>query len=384
MSYLKFSATALFTGEVWLGPESVLITNKSGEVVSICDREDAGSDIREEKGILSPGFVNAHLHLELSHLKGRIPKETGMTRFLLSVVGERGETSEKIAAAISEAEDEMLSNGIVAAGDICNTTDTLAQKQKGRIQYHNFVESFGFLPQVADQRFAQSFEVYRQFHALWPQQTSLVPHAPYSVSPRLLDQILAVPGNALLCMHSQESEDERQFMAHKQGPMLQLYERMNADLSFFQPAGGTGHENILPRLSSRQSMMLVHNVTTRKEDMEQFAQWIPGRLSFCICPGANLYIGNGLPDLPLLLGGKYPVGIGTDSLASNDGLNILEEIRILRTHFPQVPLLALFSAATLQGARLLGMESFLGSFEKGKKPGVLLCQEDLSAVTRLV
>src|SRR5690349_25128320 len=131
MNYRKFQADYLFTGREWLSGDSVLVTSPEGEIVDIMPAAEAGSDITTFNGILSPGFVNCHCHLELSHMKGLIPEKTGLVDFVFKVVTERHFDEEEILEAIAKAEDEMYANGIVAVGDICNNTSTLSQKLKG-------------------------------------------------------------------------------------------------------------------------------------------------------------------------------------------------------------------------------------------------------------
>ena len=163
MSYLKFNADYLFTGKEMLDVHHVLITNEHGIVEEIVIKKDAGDDLQYFKGILSPGFVNCHCHLELSHMKGLIPEKTGLVDFVFKVVNERHFGEDEILDAIANAEDEMFSNGIVAVGDICNNTITLSQKLKGRLAYYNFIEVFGWSPQVAGQRFERSKMHYDEF-----------------------------------------------------------------------------------------------------------------------------------------------------------------------------------------------------------------------------
>ena len=128
--YHKFQATQIFTGTELLEDQLVLITQKDGTIEGLVGIEDAGEDIQNWEGILTPGLINAHCHLELSHMKGIIPAHTGLQEFVKQIVGLRKVEDNIIKAAIIAAEKEMYDNGIVAVGDICNTLDTLAIKQK--------------------------------------------------------------------------------------------------------------------------------------------------------------------------------------------------------------------------------------------------------------
>lgn len=126
--YHKFKASQLFTGTEMLDENFVLIAQKDGSIETITKVEEAGEDVQQFNGTLCPGFVNAHCHLELSHMKGLIAEHTGLVDFVLQVVTQRHFPEEEILFAIEKAENDMLSAGIVAVGDICNNTLTLPQK----------------------------------------------------------------------------------------------------------------------------------------------------------------------------------------------------------------------------------------------------------------
>ena len=137
--YQKFQATQLFTGTELLEDQLVLITTKDGTIEGIVGIEDAGDDIQSFEGIITPGFVNAHCHLELSHMKDMIPAHTGLQEFVKQIVSLRKVEANVIEEAIEKAEAEMFANGIVAVGDISNTLDTLAQKAKHNLDRKSVV-----------------------------------------------------------------------------------------------------------------------------------------------------------------------------------------------------------------------------------------------------
>jgi cytosine/adenosine deaminase-related metal-dependent hydrolase len=382
MSYLKFRSDHLFTGHNWLDNSYVLITTREGEVVDIAPVSEAGENIAFFPGILSPGFVNCHCHLELSHMKGVIPEGTGMVDFLIKVIRERSFEPVIIKEAIAEAEMAMLGNGIVAVGDICNTTATIEQKKLGHLQYHNFIETIGFSDATAAQRFEAAHAIYDQFARLYRvpgESNSIVPHAPYSVSPKLFQLIARFPGNQLLTIHNQESEAENEFLQKGTGDFLRLYETLGMDISFYKASGKRSLESCLPYFSPNQSVILVHNVMTNEEDMKAI-----GNFFFCLCPNANRYIGNPLPDIDLLRRHGAAITIGTDSLASNHQLSVLAELKTIHQHNPQVLFFELLQWATINGARALQLDTTLGSFEAGKQPGVLVIDHELTAVKRLL
>ena len=379
MTYHKFKADYLFTGEGLAGPDSVLITDGDGTVQDVVPAAAAGEDIAFYPGLLCPGFVNCHCHLELSHLRGTIPEGTGLVDFLSAVIRgrEQRDILSDVKQAIDGAEEEMLKGGIIAVGDICNTANTLEQKRKGRLYYHNFIETIGFIGKGAPDRWAHSLAVYDQFG----RSGSLVPHAPYSVSPALFRLIAGFTANRLLTIHNQESEEENLFLLSGEGDLRRLYRQLGLDISFYHGSGRRSLESWLPYFRHDQTIIAVHNVATAKEDLLALTAGSP-RLYFCLCPGANLYIGGRLPDIPMLIRHGCRLVMGTDSLASNHCLSILEELRTVQRIFPEISLATMLRWATLNGAEALGMDS-LGSFSPGRKPGVILLQ-GLEAVRRLL
>ena len=149
MAYLQFSGENLFDGTQFLGPNQVLITTEDGIIKAIIPVQDAGENVQKLNGIIAPGFINAHCHLELSHMKGIIPEHTGLPDFILKIVNERHFPEESILEAIADGEAEMLQEGIVAVGDISNNALTAAQKQKGNLAHHTFIEISGWKPAIA-------------------------------------------------------------------------------------------------------------------------------------------------------------------------------------------------------------------------------------------
>ena len=372
MSYLKFHSDQLFDGYRFRDQHEVLITDHNGVVEGIVPMEDAGDDVQHFEGIICPGFVNAHCHLELSYLKNIIPRHTGLVDFISQVMQGRNAAAELIQEAIVEAENEMIANGIVAVGDICNTTHTIAQKQKGRLVYQNLIEVAGFVPAAAQNRFDAMAEVADAFYQSFPHNTSIVPHAPYSVSEPLFELVRDFPGNKIFSIHNQESAQENLFFKDKQGEFLNLYNNIGVDLSFFQATGKGSIDYYVGKVAKDINTLFVHNTFTAKEDIDNIALQLKNSY-FCLCPSANLYIENQLPDIDLFrhFNGGNNVVIGTDSLASNSSLNILQELSVIENIYPSIAIEELLKWATINGAKAIYVDNLLGSFEKYKKPGVI-------------
>jgi aminodeoxyfutalosine deaminase len=370
MTYRKFKADYLYGGDRMAESDRVLITNREGTVQAVVPVADAGEGVEVYGGLLCPGFINCHCHLELSHLRGVIPEGTGLVDFLSMVIGRRGGPAGE--EAIAAAEQEMMDNGIVVVGDICNTTNTLDQKRLGRMAYRNFIETMGFIESSAADRFAASRAVWEAFEGAFPGLNSIVPHAPYSVSPALFRLIAGFGGGRRLTMHSQETESENEWMLGGTGEFRRLYRLLGLDVAWFRGTGKRSLESVLPFFQPEQPMILVHNVAIGDVDLEKAGRWT--NLYFCLCPNANRFISGKLPDVEMLVSRGCRLVVGTDSLASNHGLSILAELRTLQEAYPALGTGTLLGWATSCGAAALQMDDMFGSFEPGKMPGVLLLQ----------
>ncbi|HMO62253.1 MAG TPA: amidohydrolase family protein [Ferruginibacter sp.] len=370
--YRKFKADNIFNGYHFLPSGLVLLTDAEGKIADIVQEKDAGTDIEEYNGILCPGFINAHCHLELSHLKDHIPQHTGLPQFLIQVIAERNFPEEIIQQAAATAANNMYQQGIVAVGDICNTPLTIAEKKRSQLQWYNFAEVTGFQPELAEKRFSDSLSLYNQFVAEGL-KAGIVPHAPYSVSPALFNCINAFQHNPVISIHNQEAAAENELFMYGNGDLLQLYSRLNMDITFFNPPGKSSLQAYLPLLQNFSSLLLVHNVATSVADIQFLQQHTnAANIYSCLCPNANLYITGLLPDVPLLKKQGCSIVLGTDSLASNHQLSVLDEIKTLHQYFPEITVEELLHWGTANGAKALGLDAVLGSFEKGKQPAILL------------
>ena len=366
----------VFSAHTGFIPNGILVIDEAGVVHDLLDPLKVSQLPAAEKfeGILCPGFINSHCHIELSHLKGQISKHKGFVGFAKELTEHRSNaTHQQIVDAIVLAEDEMLRNGIVAVGDISNGIDSFEDKSKKRLRYHTFIELLSLNPKMAE----KVLEVGLFLKTDCPQTASVAPHAAYSVSTELMELI----GNSAhrellpLTMHNQESISESEFFITGKGPVRDLYDFLGLDISFFKPTGLNSLRSKLKSLPYDRNLILVHNTFTSASDI-QWAEYYSKQLYWCFCPNANLYIENKLPDYKLFLDAKVKIVIGTDSLASNAGLSILDELKTISKHCPQISFEELLTWATKNGAEALQFSDY-GTFEKNKIPGVNL----LSCVT---
>ena len=318
------------------------------------------------EGALAPGFINAHGHLELSHLQGQFARDTGLVPFLEAVTKQRAASPERIAEAMREAHNAMQQAGIVGMGDITNTADSLPIKRESSLRWHQFVEVFGASEAGAASGLARGLPVRQAFReAGLTADTS--PHAPYSVHPELLGALGEQADGRLMSIHMQESPAEMQWFQEGKGPFEAFFAGLGIPVTAPTP-GNSPLRTVLEALP-QGPLLLVHNTLATAEDRALAAArpdtW------WCFCPLANLYIEERLPDVPTWLPHTDRVVIGTDSLASNKRLSVHDELAALAQAFPAIPEATLLQWACGNGARLFGWEADLGALEPGRAPALL-------------
>ena len=351
----------------------VVTVDDHGKIISVTDSHAAHANsahLEHFKGIICPGFVNTHCHLELSHLKDKLATGRGLINFIKDIQSVRAADNNTILKAAEKADAEMYENGIVAVGDISNSNASIAIKAKSKIYYHTFVEAFSFIPEKAQETFDKALSLLKEFK---PQSCSVTPHAPYSVSKELFKLIkkYSDSNTNLLSIHNQESEDENKFYRYRLGGFIDLYEHFGMDISYFKSQARNSLQSVLPLLTNKQDILFVHNTCTNLKDI-YFIKRFDRKVHFCFCPGANLYIEKKLPKIDLFIDQGFNLTLGTDSLASNTKLCILNEMRLIQQKFTSVSTEKLIEWGTLNGAKYLGISDEKGTIEEGKTPGLNL------------
>jgi cytosine/adenosine deaminase-related metal-dependent hydrolase len=370
----SFKADYIFPVNTAPLKNGIVTVDGSGKIISVTDQntysETNDQPVEHLSGIICPGFINTHCHLELSHLRGKIEQRKGLVNFIKEVQKFRGADINQINDAALQADDEMYQNGIVAVGDIVNTNVSIPIKAGSKIYYHNFIECFGFLPDKATMVFNNALALLNEFK---PLSCSITPHAPYSVSKELFKLIRNYneDGKNLISIHNQECEDENKFYRYKTGSFLDLYDSFGIDISFFKPQARNSLQSIVHFLSEKQEILMVHNTCTNLKDI-YFLKRFDRKIHWCFCPNANLYIENMLPKVSLFIDRGVNITLGTDSLASNGSLSILSEMRTLQQKFPSLSTPLLVEWGTINGAKYLGIDDEKGTLETGKTPGLNL------------
>jgi cytosine/adenosine deaminase-related metal-dependent hydrolase len=370
----KLSAQAIYPVTSAPIENGVLVIDQEGKILEIGKKEDYDpTELEVLEGILIPGMVNTHCHLELSHMKGHIPTGTGLLTFIGDVVKHRGADEETIQQAIKAADDYMFEHGIVAVGDISNKADTFQVKRDSRLKYYTFVENFDFMQ---PDRTQATFDMYKKVYDAMEEsdhlRKSMSPHAPYSMTPRLFELINALNKGykRTVSIHNQETPPENELFQTGEGDFNAFYDSFNLSLEAFHPTSTTSIHYALKHLDPDQKTLFVHNTLTKAEDI-QAAQAAIKETFWTTCPNANLYIENRLPDYRQFLKTKAVLTIGTDSLTSNWQLSILEEMKTILRYQSYLDFETVLQWATINGAKALSWDQELGSFEIGKKPGVV-------------
>lgn len=346
-----------------------LILNESGKILEIlAENSFDKTEYQYYPGLLSPGFINAHCHLELSNMKGKIDTGIGLIPFITSVVKFRNEEENIIQSAIKQADIEMYNNGIVAVGDISNKTDSIKTKKESKIKYYNFIEAFDFMQNhLSDNFYNEYLNVYNKFESL---QKSFVPHASYSVSASLFNKINNLNTNQnILSIHNQEIKDENDLFQNKSGGFPNFFESFGFSFKDFVAISKSAIHYPISQLHHEGNILFVHNTFSSEDDFAAAMKWNKNSY-FVTCPNANLFIENRLPDYSLWKSISKNICIGTDSLSSNWSLNILEEIKTIVKYQSSISLEEVFSWATINGASALKMHDNLGSLSVNKSPGI--------------
>jgi aminodeoxyfutalosine deaminase len=371
---LKYNIPLLISNDGSAQTQVSVSVLPDGTIVEIANGFSVDAVLLE--GVVIPGFVNTHCHLELSHLKNEIsPNTDGMKGFIEQLLSARFQADE--AAQINSmhnADREMWEEGIVAVGDISNFSRSKSVKATSKIYYHTFIELLGLNPAFAKAIVEKGLALQQEFLNGSKRKASLTPHAPYSCPTELLNLIFSnINEDDSLSIHMQESLDELQFCKDKSGPLVDFFNTHKISFDGFIPFGDESPLKKLLPLFPKNKLQLVHNTYTKEEEIQQ-ANSIHPNLYWCVCIGANLFINNKVPPVDWMYKNNCTITIGTDSLASNTQLSVLKEVKCIHKHFPSIPFEVLVKAATLNGATFLGMENVFGKIKVGLKPGLVLLE----------
>jgi cytosine/adenosine deaminase-related metal-dependent hydrolase len=308
--------------------------------------------------VLLPALVNAHTHLELSHLHRRIPGGAGLGDWVRTLIVARAGGGPEPTAALEEAVLQLGEAGVAAVGEVTNGLGSLAALRRAGLAGTLFHEVFGFAPERAEAALARAREARAAAGDPGPGlRIAPSPHGVYSTSPALVARLLAA-GPASI--HLAEHPDERAFCARAEGPFAALNRTLGAS---FAPFARSAVAAVAPHL--RPDTLCVHCVDLDDDDVALLAA---SGATAVLCPRSNLHIGGLLPDLPRLLAAGIPLAVGTDSLASSPSLSPLGELATLARAFPSVDPARLLPLAWNGAA--VGAPA-VGRLAPGSAPGIV-------------
>jgi cytosine/adenosine deaminase-related metal-dependent hydrolase len=374
-------ADAVFLGE---GPpvlRGAVVVDAAGAVLAAGEAEGLraafpAARVEVHAGLLMPGLVNAHTHLELSALRGRTRSGQGFVGWVDGMLAARGEVDEaEEAEGIARGVAELVAAGTVAVGDVTNTLGAVGPLRRARIGGAVFHEVFGL----------DEARTVARVHALEGEAGALgllddtalawspSPHTLHTTHPEAVRAILALARRrgTRTSVHLAEHAAERSALEAGTGPMIDWLEaRTKTPRERFRwhAEGPIAVAETLGALAP--DTLVVHLTDARPEELARVAA---AGAHPVLCPRSNLFIETRLPPLPAMLRAGLAPALGTDSLASCPTLDVLAEAKALHERFADRPGHEFLTMATRNGARALGLEA-LGTFAPGKRPGVLLVE----------
>ena len=316
-------------------------------------------------GMLLPGMVNAHTHLELSYLRGRIVAGGGFVQFAGQLTAVRdGFSREEMESAAEFWDARMFADGISAVGDVANSDVTFGLKRRRRVHYHTFLETYGLAAAPDD------IAPLRAEAARCGIPSSVTPHSTYSLNEEAFDAAVGA-SDGLLSVHFMENREEAELFGRR-GRLYEWYAGRGLPMDFIGSYTSPA-DRIIRCVPPSRRILLIHNTFITQEDASALAAHFGDGLTFVLCPRSNRYINDAAPPAKMLSQAGVRVALGTDSLASNTSLSMLDEVHAL-CEKGGVSLLTALGWATLAGAQALGIDDRFGSLEVGKCPGIVLLE----------
>lgn len=356
---------------------TIVEVGKAGELLP----KHAGLQTRHVRGVVFPGLVNAHTHIELSNLRGKIAGGRGFVQWVDTLVATRTEsTPDEEAEAVSLAVADLGKYATVAVGEITNSLSAVAALARSGLAGSIFHEVVGLNRDVVMKRIGGLKAELEEKLPSWPTSDLAYAPVPHTLYTLHLDAARALLASAherdlVSSVHLAEHPAERRAVEQGDGPIPEWFEarfKTKPELPkkpLFDVAHDVG--------ALRPGVMLVHLTEARQDELARVAE---SGASVVFCPRSNLYIEGKLPPLLAARAAGLDVALGTDSLASNASLDVLAEAKALADRFTSVPADDLITMATWNGAKALGRKD-LGRIAKGARPGIYAVSVSPDATT---
>jgi cytosine/adenosine deaminase-related metal-dependent hydrolase len=332
------------------------------------------------RGVVLPGLVNAHTHLELSAMRGHVPGGAGFVPWVEHLIGARVSVRPELdAEGIDAAVGELVSCGTVAVGEVTNSLAAVRPLARHGLVGCVFHEVFGVEREPLEKRVRELPHWFEENATPWPSADLAYapsPHTLYTTHPAVARRLVeeAAEKGLRVSVHLAEHAAERRYLESGDGPILAWYEARlrlpKASLTWpgKSPIAFAEELGVLA-----PHVVCVHLTDARPEELAKVAE---RGVPVVLCPRSNLYIETRLPPLLAVLAAGIAPALGTDSLASSPSLDVLAEARALADRFPTVPARELLRMATWNGARALGRDD-VGRVARGARPGLLLVEGDV-------
>jgi len=318
---------------------------------------DSREGVEFYNGVLIPGMSDCHCHIEYSYVKGMIARGGGLPEFIRSIIDIKRtcplSDEQKCAPALVWSR-KMEQEGVIAVGDHNNNDYVYPVKRESGIFWRTFVELFDVDGQSADETFLQGLARAERHRSLGI-PASVIPHACYTMD----DRLMALTGG-----------EATAYCGARAGGIVSIHYKESVELG-----GPDERARVLASLSpERDGILLVHCIYADEDDIDCMVDKFGGKLTVVPCPRSNIYIEGRLPDLDMLRSKGVRIALGTDGLSSNEVLSVVEEMKCVQQNMPHIPLEEVIGWATANGARALGIDSWAGSLEVGKHPGIALLE----------
>lgn len=374
MGIKRITASTVYVGEGFEPMRNGFVEYDDSDGTIVCVGQCPEGE-HVDDGALVPGFVNAHCHVELSHLHRKFVKGTGMAGFIDQINALRDWAGrDRKQELVKEWMDLMWRRGVSAMADISNDDSSFDIKAVHPLYTRTFLEVFGSEPEMCDGVMKEVKDLNAVADAAGI-DAAPTPHSCYTMSPQLLSASAAAGlAKGWLSYHSQESLEEEDLIRYGSGAMYE--NRKRSGMSTPPVTGGSSLEYFVGRLAEAAPapydahILLVHNVCLSQNDID-VARKVMNNVWWAICPLSNIFIHNALPPVPLMRANGLDIVIGTDSLSSNDDLDMVKEMLCIHENFPEVPMSEILSWACINGARFLSKDDLLGSISSGKRPGIV-------------
>jgi cytosine/adenosine deaminase-related metal-dependent hydrolase len=369
----------LITGVAAQAPiaRGALVLDGGGRIVAVGEAAALRAHYRdarweEHAAVLLPGLINAHTHVELSGLRGRVPGGRGFGPWVNEMIDRRNQLSApEVEEAIESAVSELLAAGTVAVGEVTNTLASVRALGGVPLLVRVFHEVIGLRRDTGEVRIGMAAQERAELHP-WPDNCSyaLAPHTPFTLHPEVLSEVVqrARALGQLTSLHLCEHAAERAYLQDGSGPFAEFLASRGSSVVDW-PSPGLDPVRYAARLGAvAPGVLCVHLADARPDEIALVAA---ARAPVVLCPRSNLYIEVKLPPLLELLQAGISPALGTDSLASCASLDVLEDARALHERFPSVAPRTLLAMATSFGGAALGLADRVGSLRPGLAPGVL-------------